>query len=112
MKLSKRTIIIVSVILILIPLLARAIELPDPIDPDRTGVTLADVFARIIRAILGIVGVIALLNFAVAGLGLIWSRGNPESVKKHRDNLTWTLIGIIILFSAYAIIKYAFQAFS
>ncbi len=92
--------------------MALAIELPDPIDPNRTGVTLVDVFARVIRAILGVVGAIALLNFAIAGLGLIWSRGNPESVKKHRDNLTWTLLGIIILFASYAAIKYVFQAFS
>jgi len=42
----------------------------------------------------------------VAGFGMIYSRGNPTSLQKYKDNLYWTTLGLVIIFIAYALISY------
>src|SRR3989338_7869332 len=97
--------IFLSIVFLFTPLTTSAIRFPSPIgeaDP-------YEIVARVIKAFLGLVGVAALLNFVIAGIGLINSRGNAEKVKKHQENLVWTIIGITILFAGYAILSYFFQ---
>lgn len=97
--------ILIIIALALPPLSASAVSIPDPLNA-------ADIFevaARFIQAVLGLVGAVALLHFIISGFGIILSRGNPESLKKHKDNLLWTTIGIVVLFAAYALISYALE---
>jgi hypothetical protein len=90
------------------PFAVFAIRILDPINATSP----AEIIARVIQGFLGVVGAFALLNFTIAGLGLITSRGNPEKVTKHRENLTWTVIGIALLFGSYAIISYVLDKLS
>ncbi|HBH45765.1 MAG: hypothetical protein A2445_01300 [Candidatus Jacksonbacteria bacterium RIFOXYC2_FULL_44_29] len=89
-------------LILLIPQIALAVKLQDPLNVSDP----YELVARVIQAILGIVGTLALLNFIIAGFGMIYSRGNPTSLQKYKDNLYWTTLGLVIIFIAYALISY------
>ena len=99
---------LVSLVFLGVPFTAFAIKILDPLNAKSP----TEVFARVIQGFLGIVGVFALLNFVLAGVGLITSRGNPEKVQKHKENLIWTIMGIALLFGSYAIINYVLDKLS
>lgn len=54
----------------------------------------------------GIIGSVALLFFVYGGFVFILSQGNPDRVKKGKDILVSAVIGIVIAFSGYAIIRF------
>jgi len=61
---------------------------------------------NIINAVMGIVGSIALLMFIFGGLTWMLSGGSAEKVKKGRDILIWSAIGLVVIFSSYAIVYF------
>ena len=67
-------------------------------------VLIPELIGRIINAVLGVVGSIALLMFVYGGLMWMTAAGNEERVKKGGSILTWAAIGLIVIFSAYAIV--------
>jgi len=56
--------------------------------------------------LLGIIGALALLMFIYGGFTLVLSGGNPEKVKKGGTILLSALIGLIIVFGAYMLVKF------
>ena len=68
-----------------------------------------ELVGRVIKNILGIVGSLALLMFVVGGLMWMLSAGNEQRVKKGKDILTWASLGLVIIFTSYAILKFVFQ---
>ncbi len=66
--------------------------------------------ARLIKAVLSIIGVIALLMFVYGGVLWMISAGNEGMVKKGKDILLWTTLGIILIVSAYVIVNALFKA--
>jgi flagellar biosynthesis protein FlhB len=110
MRLTKKTILPILIITIVatMPLSTRAVQILDPLGAE----DMFELAARFVQAVLGLVGAVALIHFIIAGFGIILSRGNPESLKKHKDNLVWTTIGLVILFSAYAIISFVLKSMS
>ncbi len=67
------------------------------------------IIGKIINAILGIVGSLALLMFIYGGFMWMLAAGNNERVQKGKDILIWATIGLVVIFSAYALIKMIFQ---
>lgn len=63
----------------------------------------------IIKAVLGIVGSIALLMFIYGGFMWLTSGGNDEKIKEGRKTLVWSIIGLALIFASYAILKFVFQ---
>ena len=61
---------------------------------------------KVIESILGVVGSIALLMFVFGGLTWMLSAGSPEKVKKGRDIIIWAAIGLVIIFLAYALVRF------
>ena len=61
--------------------------------------------ANVINAVLGVVGSLALLMFVYGGLIWMTSSGSPEKVKKGRDIIIWSAIGLAIIFSAYGLVR-------
>ncbi len=61
---------------------------------------------RIINTILGVVGSLALLMFIYGGLTWMTSSGAPDKVKKGRDIIIWSAIGLVIIFAAYALVSF------
>lgn len=60
---------------------------------------------RVINSVLGIVGSIALLMFVYGGLTWMISSGNQEKVKKGKDILVWSAIGLAVIFMAYTLTR-------
>mgnify|MGYP001558126026 CR=1 FL=1 len=54
-----------------------------------------------------VAGIILLISFMVAGFGLISGAGqdNPEKLEKGKQALTSTVIGFVVVFTAYWIVK-------
>lgn len=53
-----------------------------------------------------IVGALALLFFIYGGFTLILSRGATEQVKKGKDIMVAAIIGLVIVFGAYMLVKF------
>ena len=65
---------------------------------------------NIANAALAVIGSLALVFFVFGGFTLILSQGNPEKVKKGRDILVAAVIGLIIAFAAYVVIRFLGEA--
>lgn len=74
----------------------------NPLGKDATFCSLAE---KIISATLQIGAPIAVLLIVLTGFGFVAARGNPEKLKKARENFTYTLAGIAVFFCAWAITK-------
>jgi hypothetical protein len=64
---------------------------------------------RVINAILGVVGSLALLMFILGGLTWMLAAGSPERVQKGKNILVWATIGLIVIFTAYAMVRFVFK---
>ena len=62
-------------------------------------------YGRIIYAFMGVTGTVALLMFVLGGFQWMTAAGNPEKVKKGRDTLMWAILGLVVIFSSYAILR-------
>jgi hypothetical protein len=79
-------------------------------NPLGDGVTPQQLIGRIINAALGIVGSIALLMFIYGGFTWMLAGGNSEAVSKGKNILIWSVIGLVIIFSSYALVKFVFTS--
>ncbi len=75
-------------------------------NPLGEGVTIAVLIGKIINAILGVVGSLALLMFVYGGLVWMTSGGNQEKIKSGRDTIVWSAIGLIIIFVSYGLVRF------
>ncbi len=82
--------------------------LPNPLGS--TDITTQQLIGSVIGAILGIVGSIALVMFIIGGFQWMTAGGNMEKVKKGRDTLVWATLGLVVVFAAYAILRFIFEA--
>mgnify|MGYP001607669969 CR=1 FL=1 len=58
------------------------------------------------KYLFGIVGALALLFFIYGGFTLILSRGTTDSVKKGKDIMVAAIVGLIIVFGAYMLVRF------
>jgi len=77
--------------------------LTNPLGKD---VTPAQFIGKVINGVLGVVGSLALVMFIYGGLTWMTSAGGAEKVKKGKDILIWAVIGLVIIFSAYALVNF------
>ncbi|MFA5184201.1 MAG: pilin [Patescibacteria group bacterium] len=61
---------------------------------------------RVINSIMGLVGSIALVMFVYGGLTWMTSSGNDEKVKKGREIIIWSAIGLVVVFMSYALTRF------
>jgi len=88
--------------------------------PQSQGVTLENPLGRIstpqaligqiINAALGIVGSLALAMFIYGGFTWMLAAGNSEAVKNGKDILIWASLGLVLIFTAYALTKFVFSS--
>jgi|GEM_PF-974847 len=64
----------------------------------------------IVKRVIAPIGAIAFLMFVAGGFYWIFSAGNEERVKRGRDIMIWTAIGLIVIFAAYAILTFVIGA--
>lgn len=67
---------------------------------------LIDVVNAVIRIILGVLGVIAVVIILVGGFEWMTAGGNAEKVTKAQTRIVQGVIGLVIIFLAYAIANF------
>lgn len=72
--------------------------------------SIGSVVAAVIQATLGLLGVIFLGLMIYAGFNYLMAAGNEEKVKTALSTIQRSIIGLIIIISAYAITYFIFQA--
>lgn len=65
--------------------------------------SLYNMIGLIISLLLGILGVILVILIIYAGFLWMFSQGDPGKVKKAKDIIFQAIIGLVIIFAAYAI---------
>ena len=79
-------------------------------EPPLGSVSIQEVIANVIRAVLGVVGSITLLMFIIGGFIWMTAAGNEDRIKLGRNILTWTILGLVVIFSAYAITEFILRS--
>lgn len=74
------------------------------------GAQLPIMIGRIIRTILGLLGIIFLVLMVYAGFLWMTARGESEPVDKAKDIIKQSIIGMIIIFLAYALTGFIINA--
>lgn len=67
---------------------------------------------NVVRAILGVVGAVTLFMFVYGGMLWMTSAGNANRIERGKDTLIWATIGLLVIFSSYAILNFIFTALS
>lgn len=114
---NKILLFLVLLVILIIPIfvLAEGEGGTTPSQPNQLPNPLTDVgspqvlIGKVIVAVLGVVGSLALLMFIYGGFVWMTAAGNQEMVTRGRNVLIWATIGLIIIFSSYAIVKFVFQ---
>lgn len=58
------------------------------------------------RALLSALGLIALVLIIYSGFMLLTSQGESDKVKKGRDTLLWSIVGIVVILSSLGILTF------
>ena len=64
---------------------------------------------KVISAVMALVGSLALLMFVYGGLLWMTSAGSADKVSKGKNILMWSAIGLIVIFSSYALVKFSLE---
>lgn len=68
-----------------------------------------ELIGLIIKAVLGVVGSIALLMFIYGGFTWLTSGGSEKKIKEGRETLIWSIMGLVVIFASYAILRFVFE---
>lgn len=79
-------------------------------NPLGSGTTVQTLIGKVIKSVLGVVGSLALLMFIYGGFTWMTAAGASDKVTKGRDTLVWAVIGLVVVFSAYAMVKFVFTS--
>lgn len=64
---------------------------------------------RIISGLLGVIGSIALVMFVLGGFKWMTSAGDKNKVASGRDTMLWAVLGLTVVFSSYALVKFVIE---
>ncbi len=104
MKIKKISTLLISLALFL-PNISLAVTLYNPLG----GVdTFPELVQNVITGILGVVGAISLVMIVIGGITWMTSAGNADRVRRGRDTLLWAILGLVVIFLSYAIIRFVF----
>jgi len=68
------------------------------------------VLGSVIKTALGVVGSIALLMAVWGGFLWLTSMGNESKVEQGKKTLIWSILGLVLIFGAYALTTFVFSA--
>lgn len=116
---KKILVILGTIALLTVPVAVPHIVLADEVTTASSTVTLYNplgesdirvILGRVIRGFLSIIGSLALLMFVYGGMLWMTSGGASDRIKKGKDIIVWAVLGLGIIFSAYAITNALLQA--
>lgn len=86
--------------------------IPRLVNPLGVGITVPQIIGRIIKAILGISGSLALAFFVWGGFLWLTSGGSADKIEQGKRTLVWATLGLALIFGAYAITDFVIKAIS
>lgn len=64
---------------------------------------------NIIKALLGVIGSIALVMFVYGGFLWMTAAGEKAKVTKGADTMLWAVLGLTVIFSSYALVRFVIE---
>ncbi len=77
---------------------SNQIDIPKP-DPSTA-------LPTILKMVFAVAGAVALLIITIAGLRMVLSQGNPESVNRTRNTVLYAVIGLVICILGFSIVSF------
>lgn len=77
-----------------------------------SNIGVSGVVSRLLKAVMGVVGAIALIMFVVSGLRWMLARGNAEEIGKAKKSMTWAALGLIAIMTSYTVLSLVIKAFT
>jgi hypothetical protein len=68
--------------------------------------SLETVFANILTIAAPLAGIVVFIMLIAGGFKLLFSGGNPETVKKATGTITWAVFGLVIMLAIWFIFKF------
>lgn len=85
------------------------VKLPNPLAKGGVN-SVQQLIGKVIEAVLGVVGSLALIMFIYGGITWMTAAGNEQSVTKGKNIVMWAALGLVVIFSSYALVKFVIQA--
>lgn len=82
---------------------SNSVRLDNPLGKGVTNPT--DIYGNVIYTFMGMAGSVALIMFIIGGFTWMTAGGNQEKITKGRDTLVWAVLGLVLIFASYAIIR-------
>jgi hypothetical protein len=86
-----------------------SVSLSNPLGDDKADRDPKVLIGNVINAVLGVVGSLALLMFIYGGFTWMTASGNSDKVQKGKNILLWATIGLIVIFTSYALVNFIIQ---
>ncbi len=104
-------IILTSIFLPINKILAQADDFGvSDVDTALGGADIKQVISNIINIFLGFLGILAVVLILYGGFLLMTSKGNAEQVQKAKQLIISAIIGLVIIMSAYGIVKFVLSS--
>ncbi|QQS60120.1 hypothetical protein IPN41_03265 [Candidatus Falkowbacteria bacterium] len=81
---------------------AKTVSLTNPIGSS----DVPTLIGKIISAVLGVIGSLALLMVIYGGFTWMLAAGSSEKIKKGRDIIVWAILGLVVIFTSYALVRF------
>lgn len=104
-----------------LPALAAAQSAPCPpeappgstcLDNPLGSASIPEIVGNVIQYAMGFIGALALLVFVYGGFLWLTSQGAADKIQKGKNAMIYAAIGLVIVFSSYALVRFAFQFFT
>lgn len=88
---------------------ANGQSIPNPLGEAKT---VKDVLVNVLKALLGLLGLIGVFMFIWGGFQFLFAGGNPELVKKGKATLFWSSLGLVIIIGSWVIVRFILETAS
>jgi hypothetical protein len=97
--------IIITSIFGLAHLAASAIDIPNNTGLPGQGRDIKAVLTALLNWLLSIIGVVAVISFAVSGIQYFLAAGDDTSMETAKRNMLYSIIGVVVALSGFVIVK-------
>ncbi len=74
--------------------------------------TVPQIIGNVVKAVLGVVGALALFMVVYGGIILLSSAGKQDQIKKGKDVLIWATIGVAVILGSYVLVDFIIAGIS
>lgn len=85
-------------------------ELINPLTGTEGNVPFTTIINNVITALAGLAAVFALLGFVWGGVTWITAYGSEQKITRGKQMLTWSFIGLIVVFGSYGFVRFIIES--